>query len=59
MRDGTFHLAWTLLLMAVFIGIVYRAWSSRRRKDFGEAAQLPLEEDGRDPASEPENGETK
>jgi cytochrome c oxidase cbb3-type subunit IV len=59
MRDGTFHLAWTLLLMAAFIGIVYWAWSGRRRKDFGEAAQLPLEEDRRGPAGKPENGETK
>jgi cytochrome c oxidase cbb3-type subunit IV len=59
MRDGSFHLVWTLLLMAAFIGIVYWAWSSRRRKDFGEAAQLPLEEDKREPRSTSENGESR
>jgi cytochrome c oxidase cbb3-type subunit IV len=60
MQDGTWHLAWTLLLMVAFIGIVYWAWSSRRRKDFEEAASLPLEEDrksGRN--STPENGESR
>jgi cytochrome c oxidase cbb3-type subunit IV len=58
-QDGSFHLVWTLLLMAAFIGIVYWAWSGRRRKDFGEAAQLPLEEDKREPRSTSENGESR
>lgn len=59
MRDSTFHLVWTLLLMAGFIGIVWWAWSSRRRKDFSEAAQLPLEEDQRKARSTFENGESR
>lgn len=59
MRDGTWHLVWTLLLMVAFIGIVVWAWNSRRHKDFDEAAKLPLEEDGRGPNSTPENGESR
>jgi cytochrome c oxidase cbb3-type subunit 4 len=35
----------TLLLMLTFIGIVIWAWSSKRKKDFEEAAQLPLDDD--------------
>ena len=59
MQDGTFHLVWTLLLMVTFIGIVFWAWSSRRRNDFNEAANLPLEEDSQRPKSTPENGESR
>ena len=59
MREGTWHLVWTLLLMTSFIGVVYWAWSSRRRKDFDEAANLPLEDDTRGPKSTPENGESR
>lgn len=35
----------TLLLMIVFLGIVFWAYSRRRRKDFDEASRLPLEDD--------------
>jgi cytochrome c oxidase cbb3-type subunit IV len=59
MREGTWHLVWTLLLMASFIGVVWWAWSSRRRKDFEEAANLPLEDEKRGPKSTPENGESR
>ncbi len=34
----------TALLITVFIGIVFWAYSTRRRTDFAAAAQLPLEE---------------
>ena len=38
--------AWsTLVLFVTFIGIWVWAWSSRRKKDFDESAELPLEED--------------
>jgi cytochrome c oxidase cbb3-type subunit IV len=59
MSGGTWHLAWTLLLMVTFVGIVYWAWSSRRHKNFEEAAKLPLEEDQRGLNSTPENGESR
>ena len=35
----------TLLLMLAFIGIVVWAWSGKRKKDFDEAARLPLDDD--------------
>lgn len=38
----------TLLLMLTFIGIVLWAWSSKRKKDFDEAARLPLDDDIRE-----------
>ena len=59
MADVSWHLVWTLLLMITFIGVVTWAWSGRRRKDFKEAAHLPLEEDERGPKSTPENGESR
>jgi cytochrome c oxidase cbb3-type subunit 4 len=36
---------WTAVMFAVFIGIVWWAWSGRRKKDFEEAARLPLDDD--------------
>jgi cytochrome c oxidase cbb3-type subunit 4 len=38
----------TAALMAAFIGVVFWAWSSKRKKDFDEAARLPLSERGED-----------
>lgn len=35
----------TTLLLLIFLGIVVWAWSGKRRKDFDEAAQLPLRDD--------------
>lgn len=38
------HEILTALLLVVFIGIVVWAWSKRRRRDFQEAARIPLED---------------
>lgn len=35
----------TVVMMAVFIGIVLWAWSGKRREDFDAAARVPFEED--------------
>ncbi len=35
---------YTVVLFAVFIGIWAWAWSSKRKADFNEAANLPLNE---------------
>ncbi|WP_346763761.1 cbb3-type cytochrome c oxidase subunit 3 [Wenzhouxiangella sp. XN24] len=60
MGEGTWHVVWTVLMMTAFIGIVAWAWSSRRRKDFEEAARLPLEEEEqRGPESTPEDEESR
>ena len=45
MSLALFHSIWTLALMALFIGIVFWAWSGRRKKIFEEAARLPLDDD--------------
>ena len=36
---------YTLILLAVFLGIVWLAWSAKRARAFREAAELPLTED--------------
>lgn len=36
---------WTVVVFAVFIGIVLWAWSSKRKQSFDEAARLPLDDD--------------
>jgi cytochrome c oxidase cbb3-type subunit IV len=35
----------TLVSFAVFLGIVWWAWSKRRSEDFSEAANLPFQQD--------------
>jgi cytochrome c oxidase cbb3-type subunit 4 len=35
----------TVVMMAVFIGIVLWAWSGKRREDFDAAARVPLDDD--------------
>ncbi|MEJ2513992.1 MAG: cbb3-type cytochrome c oxidase subunit 3 [Gammaproteobacteria bacterium] len=58
MEMGTLRGLVTLALMIAFVGVVIWAYSSRRRKDFEEASQLPLEEDS-EPQRRPENGESR
>jgi len=36
---------WTIVVMVLFVGIVVWAWSSKRKKHFDEAANLPFTED--------------
>ena len=45
MDSGTASGVMTGILILVFVGIVIWAYSSRRRRDFDEAARLPLDED--------------
>ena len=35
---------YTVVMFVVFIGIVFWAWSGKRKRDFSEAANLPLNE---------------
>ena len=35
----------TALLLVMFIGLIFWAWSKRRKIDFDEASKLPLEDD--------------
>ena len=43
------HSIWTVIVFVVFIGIVIWAYSSRRKKDFDEAARLALDEEDQAP----------
>jgi len=45
MDQSTIQSVWTVVVFILFIGIVIWAFSPRRRKDFDEAAQLPLDDD--------------
>ena len=42
MDAGTWRSLFTLFMFLAFIGIILWAYSSRRKKDFDEAASLPL-----------------
>jgi cytochrome c oxidase cbb3-type subunit 4 len=59
MDIDTWRGIWTLVVMITFVAICYWAWSSRRRKDFDAAAQLPLQEDEHGPEGNTERGESR
>ncbi len=40
-----FHSVYTLLMLIVFVGICFWAWSSKRKKFFSDAANLPFADD--------------
>ncbi|MHB0776322.1 cbb3-type cytochrome oxidase subunit 3 [Halomonas sp. WWR20] len=42
MDIGTFRGITTLLILIAFLGVVWWAYSKRRKKDFDEASQLPF-----------------
>lgn len=55
--DITFaHSIWTVMMFVLFLGIVFWAYSGKRKQDFDEAANLPFSDDGPD-MSNPESGE--
>ena len=58
MDAGFLHGVWTAALLAVFAAIVVWAWSGRRKRDFHEAARLPLDDDA-DEATEPGREDTR
>lgn len=45
MDIGTFRGVLTAILMLLFIGLVFWAYSRRRKEDFDAAARLPLDDD--------------
>ncbi|MCB1866039.1 MAG: cbb3-type cytochrome c oxidase subunit 3 [Chromatiales bacterium] len=40
-----FHSVWTVVMLITFIGIVFWAFSRRRKQDFDKAARIPFEDD--------------
>lgn len=45
MDAGDWRGIFTIVMFVMFIGICVWAWSSRRKADFDEAAQLPLDDE--------------
>ena len=45
MDMAVLHSWWTVAMLVAFIGIVLWAFSGRRRKQFEEAANIPLDDD--------------
>lgn len=45
MDAGFLRGLYTLFMFIAFLGIAWWAWSARRKSDFNEAANLPLESD--------------
>ncbi len=39
------HSIWTVMMFILFIGIVFWAWSGKRKQAFNDAANLPLQDD--------------
>ena len=52
----TFYSVLTLVLFVGFIGIIIWAWSAKRKKDFEEAARLPLDDEPESPAEKRDDG---
>ena len=53
---STVHAIWTVLLLVLFLGIVYWAFSARRRDSFDRAAQSVLDDDTPGPTAENKDG---
>lgn len=47
--------AMTVVMFVVFLGIVFWAYSSKRKRAFDEAARLPFDEDDSMDAGKPRN----
>ena len=55
MDINTFRGLITLLLMVLFLAVVIWTFSSGRRRDFEEAARLPLGDDEKPPVAKKES----
>ena len=42
---NTLQIIWTVLSLAIFVGIVVWAWSVKRQTQFDAAARTPLQDD--------------
>lgn len=41
---GTFHGIWSLVILVMFLGIVVWVYSSKRKKPYEEAGNIPLDD---------------
>ncbi|MCK9563463.1 MAG: cbb3-type cytochrome c oxidase subunit 3 [Bacteroidales bacterium] len=58
MDQGTLQGIATILAMVAFLGVCWWAYSSHKKRDFEEAAQLPFAEDEPDRKAEAEQSLT-
>ncbi|MCG7496337.1 CcoQ/FixQ family Cbb3-type cytochrome c oxidase assembly chaperone [Vibrio sp. Of7-15] len=59
MDVGTIHSIWTVVLFVSFIGIVFWAYSKRRKASFEEAANLVFADEELDTATLKKTGASK
>ncbi len=45
MDYGLLQGIWTIMVMVFFLGVVFWAWSKKRKKEFDDAAMIPFRED--------------
>jgi len=43
--DVILHSAWTVIAFVFFVGVVFWAWSGKRKGSFEEAARMALDDD--------------
>ncbi len=48
MDQTDFHIAYTIVMLIVFIGIVAWAWSAKRKRGFQNAENLPFADEQQD-----------
>jgi cytochrome c oxidase cbb3-type subunit 4 len=53
MDNALIQSVWTVVVLVLFVGIVIWAWSSKRKKDFDEAANIPFHEDEKPTVKKP------
>ena len=59
MDQGTLQGIGTILTMIAFLGVCWWAFSSRKKKDFDEASQLPFADQKRDREEREEREESQ
>ena len=45
MSDSFWQTTWTVIAFVFFVGIVFWAWSGRRKRDFDKASRMALDDD--------------
>jgi cytochrome c oxidase cbb3-type subunit 4 len=43
--DIILHSTWTVIAFVFFVGVVFWAWSGKRKSSFDEAARMALDDD--------------
>jgi cytochrome c oxidase cbb3-type subunit IV len=59
MDMGTVRGLLTAILLVLFIGLVAWTWSRKRKKEYDEAAQMPLDDDDKPMTDTNRKGQSK